>query len=64
MANKGKGIQVDNVDEVRDSEDNDFFYVPKDDDSNSSTDDDEAINYREQTSELKKQLKRKMLGDD
>jgi hypothetical protein len=48
MADKGKGIQVDNVDEVSDSEDSDIFYVPKDDDSNSSVGDDEAINYREQ----------------
>jgi hypothetical protein len=57
MADKGKGIQVDNVDEVSDSEENDFFNVLKDDDSNSSADDDEAINYKEQASELNKTTK-------
>ena len=61
---KGKGIRLDSDSQHTDSEDSDFFCDSEADDSNSSADDEEAINYRQQAQELKKMVKKKMLGDE
>jgi hypothetical protein len=60
---KGKGLKHDSSDSD-DSEDSDFICVHGDDDSNSSAEDDEAIAYRLQAKEIKRKVKKKMLGEE
>nr|XP_051184211.1 uncharacterized protein LOC127298378 [Lolium perenne] len=64
MEAKGKGIKETTSDEYSDSEDSDFLCDHDADDSNSSAEDDEAISYRLQARELKKKIKKKMLGEE
>ncbi|KAM0910461.1 hypothetical protein ACQ4PT_014137 [Festuca glaucescens] len=60
---KGKGIKESAVEED-DTDDSDFCYAHGADDSNSSTDDDEVVSNRLQAMELRKKIKKKMLGEE
>ncbi|KAM0930476.1 hypothetical protein ACQ4PT_000928 [Festuca glaucescens] len=64
MEAKGKGIKEPTSDEYSDSKDSDFLCDHDADDRNSSAEDDEAISHRLQARELKKKIKKKMLGEE
>jgi hypothetical protein len=67
MQDKGKEIQehiAGEEAEQEDSSDSDYDVVHDADSEDSSADDDEAKCYREQAMELKKRVKRRMLGEE
>ncbi|KAM0876698.1 hypothetical protein ACQ4PT_035999 [Festuca glaucescens] len=67
MQDKGKEIQDISAHEGEDGEDSsnsDYDDVHEADSGDSSADDEEAYCYRKQAQELKKRVKRKMLGED